>query len=73
MGGEAASNSGDDRRVAEGSGTVALFGAYLLFRRHHAANARGRKTLPIRRQKLEGHHEAHHQRPQGFTSHWLNW
>ena len=65
LGGASAPCAGDDWWVAEGAGPVALPGAHLQLRGHHAADARGGTALPDRRPPLEGGHEAHGQGPKG--------
>ena len=59
MGGEADAHPGGDRRVAQGPGPVALPGAHLLLRGHHAADAGGGQALPDGGPELEGYHEEH--------------
>ena len=59
MGGADDSNPGDDRRMAQGPGSVAVSRPYLLVRGHYAADARGRSDVPGGRQPLETDHEEH--------------
>ena len=61
MGGAASEDAGDHRRVVEGAGPVAVLGAHLQLRGHHAADARGGTQVQNRGQELEGHHELRHQ------------
>ena len=51
--------------MAEGAVAVAVLGADLLQRRYHAADARGRTSLPGSGSQLERRHAQYHQRPQG--------
>lgn len=46
--------------MAEGAGAVAVSGAHLLLRGHHAADARGGAAVPDGGPQLEGRDEAHH-------------
>ena len=50
VGGAHDPHPGDDRRVAEGAGAVALSRPDLLVRGHHEADARGGADVPGRRQ-----------------------
>ena len=59
VGGADDSDPGDDRRVAEGPGSVAVPRSDLLVRGHHAADARGGTNVSDRRQQLAIHHEEH--------------
>ena len=73
VGGDADSNPGHYRWVAEGAGPVAVPGAHFQLGRHHAADAWGRAPLPDGWPQLERCHEAHCQGPQGacFILAWL--
>jgi len=51
--------AGDDRRVAEGAGAVALPRSDFLVGGHHAADARGGSDVRRGRQQLETDHEKH--------------
>lgn len=66
MGGAVTENPGHNWWVAEGAVPVAVSGAYLLLRGHHAADAGGGQAVPDRGQELEGCDETHHQGTQGL-------
>ena len=57
VGREAAVGAGDSRRVAQGPGHLALFGAHLLLTGHHGPDARGGTQVQPGGQELERHHE----------------
>lgn len=66
MGGAVTENPGHHWWVAKGAVPVAVSGAYLLLRGHHAADAGGGQAVPDRGQELEGCDETHHQGTQGL-------
>lgn len=69
LGGAVAEDPGHHWWVAEGAVPVAVSGAHLLLRGHHATDAGGGQAVPDRGQELEGCYEAHHQGTQGL---WLS-